>query len=91
MLPAVVAATVPIVTGDAKEPVAFDNCAVNTFPAVKGQLGLVSEYCTLKDAPAQNVVEPVDGAFNVITLIVRGPELFDALITPPLLLFTLMR
>ena len=50
MVPAVVEANVPMLTGAAKEPDAFDSWAVNIFPALAVPLVV---YETFKPAPAQ--------------------------------------
>jgi len=50
MVPAEVDVSVPIFTGDAKLPLAFDNWAVKIFPELKVPL-LV--YGTETEAPAQ--------------------------------------
>ena len=60
IVPEVVEVKVPILIGEAKLPVAFDNCAVNIFPEVK--VPAIVNGTEITD-PAQNgepVMDPVE-------------------------------
>lgn len=82
----------PIFVGDAKDPLASDNCAVNWFPERKLQL-VMNTLVNENVAPAQYVVAACVGEFIPIELIVMLPEEFNGLTRPDpgLLLVILMR
>jgi hypothetical protein len=69
IVPAVVLVSVPILTGEVKLPAAFDNCAVNIFPAFAAAL---TENGTSTDEPAHRFEDEI--AFVVIVVIL-GDEL----------------
>ena len=59
IVPAAIPVNVPIETGAAKLPAAFDNCAVNVFPAVKTPVIVNGTLTVAHEQNGLPVIEPV--------------------------------
>ena len=79
IVPAVVDGNVPIVTGEAKLPLASDNCAVKTFPKVKVP---VMEKGTETFDPEQNG-EPAIAPVDIVFLAANTKYLFVPMASEP--------
>ena len=83
-LDALAVVVVPMLTGEANEPVASESCAVNVFAVgvFENPQLVTNEFVSENVAPAQYVVAACVGEFIPITFTVRFPEELFGLVRP---------